>query len=207
MFLNKKVIKKFINWDLVKYLLTAFILILVPVYLYYYGLQNFLWLSDIGLFLTLCALWTKSDLIMSMAAVGVLFVELAWSADFFVELIFGINLIHLSDYMFDSSYPIVLRLLSLFHIVTPIIWVLYILQYGYNKRAVYYFTLLYWASLFMTYFFTDHKANISWVFFPEVYNTQFISELSWVIFLIIGFPVFIFLPTDYILRKVFKLKN
>src|SRR3990167_1796461 len=107
-------------------LFTMFVVFLIPVYTYYYGVQNFLWLSDIGLFLTMIALWKQSVLVMSMAAVGMLAVELLWWVDFFAYLFFGINLINLAGYMFDSTYPLMLRAISLFHIVTPIVWILFL---------------------------------------------------------------------------------
>ena len=64
--------------------LTLFIIVLIPVYWKTYGPQNFLWLSDIGLFLTVLALWLKSSLLISMACVGVLFIELLWANDRYV---------------------------------------------------------------------------------------------------------------------------
>ena len=59
-----------------------FLLILVPVYWYNYGFANFLWLSDVGLFLTFIGLAYKSRLAMSMALVGVFLYEAAWFVDF-----------------------------------------------------------------------------------------------------------------------------
>lgn len=187
-----------------KLFLTVFIVILIPAYLYYYGLQNFLWISDVGLFLTIAALWMNSTLLMSMAAVGGMVVELVWNVDFFGELIFKIDVIDLADYMFDHSYPLTLRTLSLFHVATPVIWILYLARYGYDKRAIYYFTGLYWVMLFLTYFLTDPKENINWVFLPQSYGMHAISPTMWVALLFIGFPLCIFLPTHLIYRKLCK---
>ncbi len=200
--------KIFINselfWSILKRFLVIYLAVLIPVYWCHYGPQNFLWLSDFGLFLTTIGLWLNSGLLISMAAVGVMAVELAWNVDYFIDIFFKVNLIHLSDYMFDCSYPVLLRGLSLFHVFTPIIWVLYLMQYGYNRRAIYYFTALYWASLIFIYFFTDPKENISWVFWSQVYSVNYISEPMWVVTLFICFPLLIFFPTHYIFTKLFK---
>src|ERR671930_687658 len=77
-----------------------------------YGSSNFLWLSDIGLVLTLVALLSGSRLLASMTAVGVLALELAWTIDFLA----GGRLITIAAYMFDTKLTRHLRALSLFHL-------------------------------------------------------------------------------------------
>ncbi len=191
-------------WQLLKYFLTVFTLILVPIYSYSYGPTNFLWLSDIGLFLTVLALWTNSRLLMSMAAVGVLFLELVWVCDFFFTFLFRVSKVKLADYMFDNKYSLILRALSLFHIITPLIWVLYLQAYGYDTSAFYYFTGLFWLDLLVTYLFTGPKTNINWVFLPQVHNIKIVSLRMWLLIMFIGFPLVIFLPTHYVCIKLFN---
>lgn len=191
-------------WDLLTYFLTAFTAILIPTYWYYYGAQNFLWLSDISLFLTVAALWMHSPLLMSMAAVGILVLELVWNVDFFLHLLLNLKSIDLADYMFDRTYPLLLRAISLFHVLVPIIWIVYLAQFGYDERALYYFTGFYWVILLSTYFFTNPINNINWVFIPEAYKWEKITPRMWLIILFFGFPLFIFLPSHYILTMVFQ---
>ena len=191
-------------FNFIKYFLTLFTLILVPTYWYYYGIQNFLWLSDIGLFLTVMSLWLNSVLLMSIAAVAVLAIELIWNIDFFGELIFGVNIIDLADYMFDPSYSLFLRTLSLFHVITPLIWIWHLKRCGYDSRALGFATVLYWIDVLIVYLFTRPEENINWVFLPLINLNYYISPFVWVIFLCVGFPLFIFLPTHYIFKKIFK---
>ena len=197
--------KKDIYFQTIKYFLTLFTLILIPIYSYSYGIQNFLWLSDIGLFLTVVGLWLNSPLLISMAAVGVLTTELFWNIDYFADLLFAYNISSLSDYMFDASYPLFLRGLSLFHVITPIIWIWYLAQYGYDKCSFIYFTFLYWSVLFLIYFGTSPEENINWVFSNQINNIGIASPV-WFLFLFIAFPLFIFLPTHYVLQKIFATK-
>lgn len=193
-----------VAWRLLTYVLTIFVIFLIPIYWHYYGIENFLWLSDIGLFLTVIALWLNSPLIMSIAAVAIFVVEIIWGIDFFVDLLFNINLIDLSDYMFDVQYPLALRILSLFHLITPALWIIYLVQFGYDRRALIYGTVLYWIVLCTTYMVTTPKENINWTFIPQMYNLENISPLAWVLLLAVGFPLFIFLPTHMIFKKIFK---
>ena len=59
------------------------------------GPANFLWASDIALFVTLAALWLESRLLASMMTLAVLLPELLWNVDFFGSLlgidIFGVG--------------------------------------------------------------------------------------------------------------------
>lgn len=191
-------------WRLIKYALTIFMAVLIPVYWHSYGPLNFLWISDMGLILTTIGLWLQMPVLISMAAVGVMLTELIWCVDYFAELLFGLNVIDLSDYMFDDGYPLLLRGLSLFHVFMPIIWILYLKQYGYYTRALWYMTYLYWAMVIFTYTLTEPAANINWVFLPLFRPHWGIASNVWMILLMLVFPLGIFLPTHYVYTKLFK---
>jgi len=85
-----------------KIVYTVFVVVLVPIYWRQYGPANFLWFSDIALFMTVAALWLENALLVSMAALSVLLLELVWNLDFWVRLLTGKSLIALSAYMFDT---------------------------------------------------------------------------------------------------------
>ena len=93
---------------------TAFMAVLVPVYWHYYGPTNFLYFCDIAPLLTLVAIWPENALLISMCCVGILAPQAFWVFDFVVNLA-GYSLTGMTDYMFDSSHSLFLRLLSLFH--------------------------------------------------------------------------------------------
>lgn len=178
--------------------------VLIPVYWHYYGPLNFLWLSDMGLFLTTFGLWFNMPVLISMAAVGVMLTELIWCVDYFADLFFGLNIIDLSDYMFDHGYPLVLRGLSLFHVAMPVIWIFYLIQYGYDRRAFWYMTILYWIMVIFTYTLTEPAANVNWVFLPLFKPMLGLAENVWMILLMILFPLCIFLPTHFVCMRLFK---
>src|SRR5205809_5903321 len=69
-------------------LLVCFVL---PINFKYYGPANLLWFSDIALLMITAALWLKSPLLASMAALSVLLLEIAWNVDFILRLITGIR--------------------------------------------------------------------------------------------------------------------
>jgi hypothetical protein len=188
----------------IKNALQIFLIILVPVYWYKYGFANFLWLSDVGLFLTFIGLAYKSRLAMSMALVGVFLYEVAWIIDFIYHLSFGESILSIANYMFDPSLAIWLRGLSLFHLATPIIWLYYAKKWGYDPKAFYYFLILFWLDLIAVYLFTNPSDNINWVFMPYVYNWQIFTPSLWLIFCMLLVPCFVFWPMHFLGMRFFK---
>src|ERR1700746_2778972 len=148
---------------MLKILFTIFLIILIPIYTKTYGFSNFLWLSDIGLFLTFFALWFKSSLLISMAAVGILPVEIIWCIDFFLHIITKRSYFEITNYMFDKNISIWIRSLSLFHIALPIILINYLIEWRYDYRAFYLQTCLVWLIFLLTYFLSPDKSNINWI--------------------------------------------
>jgi len=185
-------------------LVTLFILYLIPIYVKNYGVENFLWISDVGLFITMPALWLQSPLLMSMAMIGIFPLELIWTVDYFYRLFIGKKLLGITDYMFDPSHSRFLRALSLFHIVIPVIWIVYLIQWGYDVNAPFYQTVLMWVVLFLTYFFTRESANINWVFLPAALHLKKISPIVWFLWLLVAFPLIIIWPMHYLMLNLFK---
>src|SRR5205823_8983722 len=137
-------------------------LLIARVYARCYGVKNFLWLSDIALGLTTAAVVTENRLLASIAAVGVLPLELAWNAD----IVTGGRLIGLAAYMFDKRLSPGLRALSLFHIALPptLLWLLR--RFGYDRRAFAIQCGLTAIVLPVSYAITEPKDNVNWVFGP-----------------------------------------
>src|SRR6202795_564668 len=79
---------------------TAFLAILVPIYLHTYGPTNFLWFCDAALMLTVAGMWLESSLLISMCSVGILLPQCLWLVDFGCNL-FGIYLLGLTGFIFD----------------------------------------------------------------------------------------------------------
>lgn len=187
----------------IKILLTLFVIILIPVYWSNYGFQNFLWFSDIGLFLTVLALWLESPLLISVAVIAILPVEIVWNIDFFAQLATGHTILGLASYMFDQKYSLFLRSLSLFHIFIPILWFWYIFKWGYDKRAFKYAILLIWVVLITTYMYTTPHENINWLFLPEIRHWLYISRLEWLAILMVGLPLLLLWPMHILFLVAF----
>ena len=182
--------------------LTAFVVVLVPVYLDAYGPLHFLWLSDVALFLTVVAVWRGSRLLTSMMAVGVLPMELAWNLDFLLLLLAGWSPVGLADYMFDPELSPLLRGLSLFHVALPVIWIWLLRRWGYDRRALVRQTLLFWAVILVTQLVTDPADNINWVFAYEAKPLRWVPPLAWLAMYLVGAPLLLFLPLHALLSRL-----
>ena len=188
-------------WIKVAY--TAQLAVILPVYAVVWGWRNFLWFSDIALIATGVALWLDSALLASMMAVAVLLPELLWSASYFGRLLLGLRVTDLAGYMFDARKPRFVRALSLFHVVLPavLIWMLH--ELGYDSRALVAQTLLAWFVLPMTYAVTrPSDENINWVRGPGELQRR-VHPLVWLGFLMLAFPIGLYLPTHFALRALF----
>jgi hypothetical protein len=177
----------------------ASIVVIVVVYWREYGPSNFLWLSDLALFLTGLAVIIEHRLPASMVAVGVLPLELAWTADFLA----GGRLMNLAGYMFDRRYSLFLRALSLFHLAIPptIIWML--VRFGYDGQAVFAQLIVTWAALVTCYLATDPAKNINWVFGPGTEPQKKLPPLQYFALVLAIQTVAVVLPMHFLLTYLF----
>lgn len=174
--------------------LSAFILVLVPYYWTHEGWRNFFWLSDLSLFATVIALWLQSPLVNSMMAIGVLPFELYWNLTFFTRLLTGIEIGEIPDYMFDPSLPLLLRVISLFHVVLPIVWIMLLPRWGYDRRALRMQTIALWIIVPVTYAFTGPDLNINWVYLPYKLRLRWLPEDTWLITYMVLVPLVVYWP-------------
>src|ERR1041384_1717643 len=182
---------------------TLYVCLLVPFYWAQYGPVNFLWFSDIALLTTVVALWLENALLVSMMAVSVVLLELAWNVDFFGRLLTGKQLLGLSKYMFDATIPLGVRALSLFHVVLPplLIWLVH--RLGYDGRALFAQTVLAWLVLPLSYWLSNQTENVNWVYgFGDKPQTWLPAPL-FVVLLMLALPLLIYLPNHLLLKRLF----
>lgn len=181
---------------------TVFLCVLVPVYWIWLGPANFLWASDIALFITLAALWLESRFLASMMTLAVLLPELLWNVDFFGRLLGGDVLA--TAYMFDQETPLLVRGLSLFHVVLPVLLLWMLFRLGYDKRALPAQTLLAWIVLPISYWFTDPARNINGVFGLGQSPQELMPGAWYLLLMMVLIPLLVYLPTHWLLQRLFK---
>ena len=182
---------------------TLFVCVVTPIYWRQYGPANFLWFSDIALLAMVPALWLENALLASMMALSILFLELVWNADFWIRLVTGKSLVSLSAYMFDPNIPLFIRGLSLFHVALPIlvVWLLY--RLGYDRRALLWQTMVALVVMPISYLLTNPRENINWVYGLGEKPQPIMPEWLFVLSLMIGIPLLVYLPMHFLLGRIF----
>lgn len=190
----------------VKVLFTLFMAVLVPFYWAQYGPLNFLYFCDLALFLALAALWLKSSLLASMAAVAITLPQAFWVADFLLRLCTGMHIPGESTaYMFDPEKPLFVRALSSFHGWLPFLLLWLVWRFGYDRRALPAMTVFCWLILILSYALVPSNdptraGNVNKVFgWGDADTAPPMAPLLWLGVLMLGFPVLVYVPTHFVL--------
>jgi hypothetical protein len=182
---------------------TAFVLLIVVIWLRHYGWRNLLWFSDIALIGAVPAWWLESAQITSVLAVAVLLPELLWNVDLLLRLVLRRRITGLTDYMFEPERPRLLRGLSLFHVPLPFLLLWLLAAYGYDARVgltgaiVLAAIVLPWSRAVST-----PERNINWTHGLGPRLSSWPAP-AYVGALFVAFALLVFVPTDYVLRAVF----
>lgn len=188
---------------------TAFMAVLIPVYLYHYGPTNFLYYCDIAAVMTLLALWIESAFLCSAALVGIFLPQMLWVIDFFAELI-GVPLTGLTHYMFDAQKPFYLRFLSFFHFWLPFLLLYAVKRLGYDGRGALFWAVLAWILMPICFFLMpgpgvyadpNMPRNINYVFgLSEDTEQTWMPRHAYFTAIMVLMPVGIFLPTHCLFK-------
>jgi hypothetical protein len=148
---------------------TLWLIVWAPLYWKQYGAQNFLFFCDLGNIFIGIALWWESSLLFSWQACGLLLFQSLYIIDLAGALITGRHPIGGTEYMFDPGVPLAVRLLSLFHVVTPplLLWALQ--RVGYDRRGWKFQTVTAWIVVPINYFWRP-QFDVNWArgpFFRE----------------------------------------
>jgi hypothetical protein len=152
-----------------KIIFTLFLCILLLINWITYGPANILWISDITLLLAYFATIFQSRFLSSMAILQGLFFESMWVIALLISLIAPMDFA-LIKYMYDSSIPIWIRCISLFHLILPpyLVWLLY--RFGYTKKALPLQIGINWIVIFLTWAVSKPSANINFVYSYQKYG-------------------------------------
>src|SRR5262249_30100773 len=144
-----------------KLLWTVWVALWIPYYWNYYGAQNFLWFCDLANFFILAGLWLESPLIFSWQATALLLFQTLYAIDLLGAFFTRKHVIGGTEYMFDPGVPLFVRLLSLFHVVTPPLLLWAIWRLGYDARGWKLQTLTAWIVVPVCYFWRP-QFDINW---------------------------------------------
>lgn len=173
---------------------TLAVLVWAPLYWRYYGAQNFLFFCDLGNLLIAAGLWLESPLVFSWQACGLLVFQTLFTLDLAGTLLIGRHLIGGTEFMFDPSVPLFLRLLSLFHVVTPPLLVWAIRRLGYDSEGWKYQTLTAWIVVPICYFWRP-GADVNWARGPWGHEQHLMPGPVYLLGYLVLIPLLVYWPT------------
>jgi len=199
----------------VKVAYSAFVAIVVPSYWVTYTPWNFLYFCDIALLVTGVAIWIESPLLVSMQAVAITVPQLLWVVDFLFRLIAGVHITGVTGYMLDSSIPLFLRALSLFHGWLPFFLLWLLSRLSYDRRALGIQSVVAFMVLLISYLFApapppsashpNWAVNINYVYgLDDKHPQAMMAPGLWLLFIMAVTVIAIYLPTHFVLRRVFE---
>ena len=180
----------------------GWLLVWVPAYWHTWGASNFLQLCDLAVILTCLGLWTNSRLLISSQAVSSLVVDLIWMLDASWRFLTGHYLLGGTEYFFDARYPLWVRLLSLFHVVMPVLLLWSLHRIGYDRRG---FALQSLIALlaFIASRFTSPGKNMNYAFTDPFFHRAWGPPAVHVAISVLLLIVVVYLPTHLVLRRFF----
>lgn len=180
---------------------TAGVAVWIPLYWRQYGVQNFLFFCDLGNILVCTALWLESPLIFSWQATGLLLFQALFAVDLAGALISGHHLIGGTEFMFDPHVPLAIRLLSLFHVVTPPVLLWAIRRLGYDSRGWKFQTLTAWIVVPINYFWRP-EYDVNWARGPFFQEQHVLPGLLYCVSYLIVVPAVVFYPSHRFLLRL-----
>jgi hypothetical protein len=183
-----------------KILWTFWVAVWLPVYWRQYGVQNFLYFCDLGNILICVALWRESPLMFSWQATGLLLFQTLYTIDLAGAVLTGVHPIGGTEYMFDHNIPRFIRLLSLFHIVTPPLLLWAIRHLGYDARAWKLQTLTAWIVVPINYFWRPGY-DVNWARGPFGHAQHAIPQWMYLLGYLMVVPLTVYWPTHVWLQR------
>jgi hypothetical protein len=175
----------------------------IPAYASVWGLQNFLHLCDVAVILTCAGLWTGSALLLSSQAVSSIVTDLLWDIDAGGRLLTGRHPFGGTEYLWNPSFPLAVRLLSLFHVVWPALLLWSLRRVGYDRRG-FGFQILLACALLAVSRATDPALNLNYAFRDPLFHRSFGPGPVHVVVSVVGLAAVIYLPAHLALARLFR---
>jgi len=181
----------------------AWLFVWIPAYWHTWGAANFLHLCDVAVVLTCLGLWSNSPLLLSSQAVSSLLIDTAWVVDAAARFLTGRHWIGGTEYLFDSSFPLWVRLLSLFHVVMPFLLLWGLHRVGYDRRDWLLQSAIAIPVVVFARLASTPKTNINFVYADPFFHRAWGPWPAHII-AVLAFLVFVvYLPTHLLLSRLF----
>lgn len=176
----------------------------MPVVLWAYGPQNFLWICNIAQFLVLYAVWRDDRLVLSSQAGTVCVVGIVWGLDLLLGLATGGRSASFTAYMFDPQLPLAARAVSLYHVGLPLFVLWLLRRTGYDERGPHLQVLVGGLAVVAGWVLTEPVRNVNWVHAPFGVEQAWLPAPAFVALLLVLYPVLLYWPGHWLVRAILR---
>ena len=153
-----------------------------------------------------------------MLAVAITLPKILWVVDFLCRLIASVNITGVTSYMLDSSIPLFLRALSLFHGWLPFVQLWLLSRLGYDARALGMQSVVAIVVLLVSYLFAPAPppsarhptwaVNINYVYGLDDRHPQtLMAPWLWLLLMMAINVIAIYPPTHFVLRRFLNVPS
>jgi hypothetical protein len=175
----------------------------VPAYAITWGWRNFLALCDVAAALGCLGLWRGDRLLVSSQALPAVVVGALWAVDVASRLLTGAHLFGGTEYMWNPRVPLAVRLLSLFHLVLPVVLVAALRRMGgYDRRALGLQAALTAVLLVAARLVGDRGRNLNYAFADPLFGRSLGPAPLHLLAILVGTVVLVYLPTHLALGRL-----
>lgn len=176
------------------WLLTAWMAVWVPIVLWVYGPQNFLWLCNAAMFLIVYALWAGDRLVLSSQAGTVVLIGAVWTLDLVLGLATQGHTALVTAYMWNPEIALAARAVSVYHVFLPALVIWALARCGYDRRGPWLQSAIGAVAILGTWLFTEPERNINWVASPFLVDEWWLGGPVWVGVMLVLCPLLIYYP-------------
>ncbi|HMC35384.1 MAG TPA: hypothetical protein VKH65_13280 [Myxococcales bacterium] len=184
----------------------AWLAVWIPAYASVWGPRNFLLLCDVAVLLTCAGLWLGSPLLLSSQAVSSILADAVWAMDAGSRLFLGRHLFGGTEYMWDASFPLAVRLLSLFHLFWPVLLVWSVRRVGYDRRGLG-LQIAIAGALLVVSRLAGRVANLNFAFRDPIWGLSLEPAALHLAATLAFLTAVLYLPTHLVLSRAFGRRH
>jgi hypothetical protein len=161
-------------------------------------------LCDVAVILTFVGIWFGNPLLLSTQAVSSVAAGIFWITDVSWRLVTGRFLVGGTNYMWETQYPLWVRLLSTFHIGLPLVLLWTLRRVGYDRRALGLQALIA-AFLLIVSRFLSAELNLNYAYRDPIFHRAWGPAPVHLAVIFIPLVVLIYWPTHLLLSWLFRV--
>jgi hypothetical protein len=174
----------------------------IPAYAYTWGWRNFFSFCDMAVILGCLGIAAQNALLVSSQALPAITVGVLWLADVVAALFWHKHPFGGTEYMFNGQVALWIRLLSLFHVWLPVVFVLVLRRLGYHRRALALQIALTAVLVTVGRLIEGPAKNLNYAYIDPVFHRQLGPAPLHIVALTAGVTILIYLPSYLALRPL-----